>query len=542
MTKKPNFLSRLIDGAVGIFSPGAALRRQFYRERLLTQKRTAQYAAAKTSRLTGTWSPADSSVNDIIRASSPAVRARVRQLVRDFPIFSRAVQVLIDKAIGPGLVFQSRATTADGQSIDEDLASAIESAFNFWADQCDIAGQLHFYEFMELAKRQEFENGEFLIVKRRSRSQKRYLPFAIQLVESDWLTGTPNYKIPSNSIVDQGVEYNRQTGERVAYHFTDPDGWGKSVRVPANQIIHGFHTLRPGQLRGISSFAPGVLLAHDLSEYLDAEIDTAKLAAKYLAFVKRNDPASRTSLLEEGTGEDQGKKIDEMENAIIEYLATGEDITIAHNPKPGSNFPPTVKLMLRMFSATTNVPYELLSFDYEGLSYSSSRISRSDFNNFLRPIIDRHVRRFCNPIFYPFMESAIMREKIPVPAQGFFNNPARFLAAEWQPPGVDYVDPLRESKAHISEKDALLRSPQEIARARGRDYATIVKELKQAKKLIEDAGLEIISASTAVGNNPAAIEGQKAEQIKLAIRNAGINADIEAMLFELIDKLDQTLH
>lgn len=542
MNNKPNFLSRLIDGAVGIFSPGAALRRKFYREKLLDQKRAAQYAAAKTSRLTGTWSPTDSSVNDIIRASSPAVRARVRQLVRDFPIFSRAVQVLIDKSVGPGLIFQSRATTSDGNTIDENLASAIESAFNFWADQCDIAGKLHFYEFMELAKRQEYENGEFLIVKRRSRSQTRYLPLALQMIESDWLTGNPDYKIASTNIVDQGIEYVKSTGELVAYHFTDPDGWGKSIRIPANQVIHGFHTLRPGQLRGISSFAPGILLAHDLSEYLDAEIDTAKLAAKYLAFVTRNDPASRTSLLEEGTGEDEGKKIDEMENAIIEYLATGESVTIAHNPKPGTNFPPTVKLMLRMFSATTNVPYELISFDYEGLSYNSSRISRNDFLNFLRPVINRHIRRFCNPLFYPFMESAIMREKIPIPANGFFNNPARFLAAEWQAPGYDYVDPLRESKAMISEKDALLRSPQEIARARGRDYATIVKELKQAKQLIEEAGLEIISTSTAIGNNPAAIDRQKAEQIKLAIRSARINNDIETMLFELIDKLDQTLH
>lgn len=535
---KSNFLARLIDGAVGVISPGAALRRRYYRDLLSRQTRSAQYAAAKTSRLTGDWSPADASVNDLIRASSPAVRARVRQLVRDFPVFSRAVQVLIDEIIGPGLIMQSRVVTPSGDAIDEKLANEIESAFNFWADQADIAGNLHYYEFMELAKRQELESGEFIIVKRRSRSTKRYLPFALQLIEADWLTGNPTGKIPASNEVDQGVEYVKATGERVAYHFTDPDGWGQSVRVAAANVIHGFHTLRPGQVRGISSFAPGVLLARDLSEYLDAEIDTAKLAAKYLAFVKRNDPAGRTNMLTDGTDADAGNKIDEMENAIIEYLAQGEDIEIAHNPRPGTSFPPTIKLLLRLFSATTNVPYELLSFDYEGLSYSSSRVSRNDFSRFLKPEVARHIRRFCQPTFYPFMEQAILQRKISIPAQGFFANPARFLLTEWQAPGHEHVDPLRESKALISEIDALLRSPQEVARARGRDYATVVKEIKAAKKLIDDAGLEPQTDSTSTANNPAAVEGQKTLSVNLAGRNGGVIAELETVLQEILDRVD----
>lgn len=534
---KPNILARLIDGAVGTISPGAALRRRYYRELLLSQKkRSAQYAAAKTARTTGTWSPADASVNDLVRASSPAVRARVRQLVRDFPTFGRAVRVLIDEEIGPGLIFQSRVPTADGKGIDEAISSQIETAFNHWADNCDIAGKLHLFDFMRLAKRQELEAGEFLIIKRRSRSTRRYLPFCLQAVEADWLTGNPTAKIPNGNEVDQGIEFRKSTGERVAYHFTDPDSWGKSKRVAADDVIHGFETLRPGQLRGISAFAAGVLLAHDLSDYLDAEIDTAKLAAKYLAFVKR-DPATRATNLTDGTGADEGNKIDEMENAIIEYLAQGEDITIAHNPKPGTNFPPTVKLILRLFAATTNVPYELISFDYEGLSYSSSRVSRNDFTHFLRPEIARHIRQFCNPVFYPFLESAVMARKVNLP--GFFANPAKYLVAEWQPPGHEHVDPLRESKALISEKDALLRSPQEIAAARGRDYATIVKELAQAKKLIDDADLVPEIDSTSTANNPAAVEGQKNEALKFIIRAAGIAPDVEEMLFEIMDKIDQ---
>ena len=351
---KPNFVARLVDGAVGIVSPKAALGRRYYREVLAQKKRSAQYAAAKTSRLTGDWSPADASVNDIVRASSPAVRARVRQLIRDFPIFTRAVQVVLDYAIGKGIIYQARIGKTDGDKItlNETLNQQIEDAFNFWADKASICGKLHYYELMELAKRQELETGEFLIIKDRSKRPRRFIPYALQMVEADWLTGSPTAVIPKSHTVDQGIEYKTATGEIVAYHFTDPDAWGKSKKITAANVIHGFQTMRPGQLRGISTFAPGVLMAHDLSEYLDAEIDTAKMAAKYLAFVTRADPAGRgTALLAEGTGDDEGKKIDEIENAIVEYLEQGEDITIATNPRPGSNFPPTVKLMISLFSA-----------------------------------------------------------------------------------------------------------------------------------------------------------------------------------------------
>ncbi|MCP4716630.1 MAG: phage portal protein, partial [Deltaproteobacteria bacterium] len=321
-------LSNAVDAAVGIISPAAAFRRQAMRNFL--KKRQAAYAAAKSGRLTGSWAPADASVNDLIRASSPQVRARVRQLVRDFPIFVRAVTTLLDYTVGDGIKLQSRVVDAKGNLIPRDIKK-IEDAFRFWADEADISKKLHYYELMELAKRQELETGEYIFVKRSSGDTKRYLPYALQAIEPDWLTDNTSEKVDSANEIDQGVEYDRVTGEVRAYHFTDPDGWGKAARVGAENVIHGFKVLRPGQIRGISPFAAAVLIAHDMSEYMDATIDGAKLAAKYLAFITK-DPVSQSNLL---TTDDDGNTIDEMENAIIEYLSPGESVTIAQNTIPG---------------------------------------------------------------------------------------------------------------------------------------------------------------------------------------------------------------
>ncbi|MDR2487975.1 MAG: phage portal protein [Desulfovibrio sp.] len=51
----------------------------------------------------------------------------------------------------------------------------------------------------------------------------------------------------------QGVEYDIYTGESVGYHFQTSYAWQQvsSWREPAENVLHGFQMLRPGQLRGV---------------------------------------------------------------------------------------------------------------------------------------------------------------------------------------------------------------------------------------------------------------------------------------------------
>jgi len=543
-------LANIIDSAISVLSPQAAIKRHYHREVLSkiskNKKRTGTYAAAKTSRLTGSWSPSDLNVNDLIRASNPAVRARVRQLVRDFPVFKRAVTVVLDHTIGDGLRFQSHAANASGD-FDERSIKKIEDSFKRWADEADIARRLNFYELMRNAKRQELESGEFLLVKRFIKDKSRYLPLCYQAVETDWLTDTNTSAIGAGNDMEQGIEYSKETGQAMFYHFTDPDAWGKTIRVPAADVIHGFEFLRPGQMHGITPFVSGVLVARDLGEYMDAEVDAAKLAAKYLAFVEK-DPATRASLLTEGTDEDEGKMIDEMENAIIEYLNPGEKINIATNPRPGGNFPPTVKLMLCMLAAATGVPYELLSFDYSGINYSSTRVIRNDFTQQLKTEIGRHTRSFCNPIARSFLDVAVTFGGLDLPR--YNTQPERFQKFIWQPPGAEMIDWLKESKARISEMGVSLRSPQEIIMSRGRDFDEVLAETKQAHDKIKRLGLDFLipiiwqSKSLSVANNPAAVASQDNGkngngEKRINAEVSSIGPEILAALSDISDNLDQ---
>jgi len=155
----------------------------------------------------------------------------VRQLVRDFPYFARAVNIIVDYVVGAGIVYQARVQDGSGK-LDRKTNQRIEDVFARWADEADISGKLHFYELMRLAKRQDVESGEFLLVKTRSDDRRRYLPFCLQAYEADWLASNTLRDVASGNEVEQGIEYNAATGRVAAFHFTDPDTRSANIRVP----------------------------------------------------------------------------------------------------------------------------------------------------------------------------------------------------------------------------------------------------------------------------------------------------------------------
>lgn len=490
-------LARKLDDIIGVFSPSAQLRREEARRRV---RRERMYAAAKADRLSGGWRPVDKDVNDLIASSSPQVRAKVRQLVRDFPYFASAVDNIVNLVVGDGIKMQARVRS--GNELNQKVNQQLEEIWKRWCDEADISGRLHFDEMCALAKRQEMEAGEYIFIKARPR-RSTFLPYALQAIEPSRISDL-GARINKTSALHQGVEYDPRTGEVLAFHIEDEAG-GNSKRIKAENVLHGFRFLRPGQLRGISRFAPAVMSAYDLSEYMDAEVDATKTAAKYLAFIKTGDPAG----FQDGRVEkdENGQQIEEMENAIIEYLRPGEDVSIAKSDRPGSQFDPFVKLILRMIAVTVGLPYEILSGDYRGLNYTTLRGVRNDLVRQISPQQQQIIRHLCQPVYRDVVDTAFLSRAISLP--GYAKSPHPYYQSSWIPPGVPSPDPLKEGKAYIDQIKNLLRSPQEVTAERGRDFEEVLSELSEAKKMAEAKGLTLQDVSTATANNPAAVEGQK---------------------------------
>ena len=74
---------------------------------------------------------------------------------------------------------------------------------------------------------------------------------------------------------------------------------------------------------------------------------------------------------------------------------------------------------------------------------------------------------------------------------------------------MDAVDALRESKSQIESISYGLKSPQEVARQRGRDLEDIYDEILVAKELAAEKGLTFEQAKTTLKSNPAALQGEE---------------------------------
>ena len=257
----------------------------------------------------------------------------------------------------------------------------------------------------------------------------------------------------------------------------------------------------------------GVLIANDLNSYLDAEIDGAKMAAKWIAKVRRQDPAMIQGLPGfERTTDAAGKPatVETLENGIIEYMREGEDIEFITSNRPGTTFSPFVRLILTMLSVTTGAPYELISGDYQGLNFSTAQIVRNDFSQQLRPISARHVRQFGVSTIRTAIDMSVLTGKLTLP--GYWQNQRRYLESEWQPPGMEAINPLREAKSQVEAISFGLKSPQEVARERGRDLQDIYDEISEARELAAERGLEFKAAERPEKNNPAAVADEKGEE------------------------------
>jgi lambda family phage portal protein len=277
----------------------------------------------------------------------------------------------------------------------------------------------------------------------------------------------------------------------------------------------------------VTPLAPVILLAHQLRDYLEAEISTAQRAARWLAFITSQDPASTMaafgSLAVPTDEAEHGEKYTmEMGHAIIDFLRTGEQVTIANPNRPGDTFEPFVKFILRAFAAAAGVTYEMVSGDYRDAIYTGTRVSRNDMLKGIKLRRGRLIRQLCEPIRKEFMFWAVTSGRLDLP--GYIGNQAYWDRSVWMEPGMEQLDPLREGRAESDSVKNKLRSPHEVLQARGRDPEQVLDEWAEWKQMLEDRGLDESEGQSQLKTNPDAVAGQDDRTASQKLRRIDANA------------------
>ncbi len=362
--QKKTFVERF-DDVVGFFNPVAGARRKYFR--FLMGSMLGAYRGAEGGRLRGNWVPGGGSADQDLHPELSKLRERSRDLIRNDGIASGAIDTVITNIIGSGIRMQSRIdkdTLAISQEIADKLQKKVEKIWERWVPHADSGNRLTFYGIEELSERQRFINGESIIVPLRVTNSPKKRPYslALQVIESDRLDTPSDLKMNKN--VRAGIEMG-QYGDPVAYYvrknhpgdYLYSRGYSNSsenfIKYPAYNdlgdpnFFHLYHVKRSGQTRGEPFFSPVLNLFKDRVDYMEAEIVAARVAACFAVFIKKTD-AYQTSI-KRSTSEN-GKRVEELSPAMIEYLNENEEIQSFNPNRPGGTFGIFMERVLRDIS------------------------------------------------------------------------------------------------------------------------------------------------------------------------------------------------
>lgn len=446
------------------------------------------YEGARMDRRTQGWLSAGTSADAEVGAASAIIRDRARDLIRNNPHAAKGLAVRVANVIGSGIVAYPSDIPVAGKKPNRRKNERLKMRFDRWISNCDYNGKLDLYGIQTLAERTRSEAGEviirFIVDKMRD---ERDVPFRLQVLEPDYIDNGRDGRVNDNTIIRYGIEFT--DGKPVAYYLFDqhPGDTGfatrrQSTRVPADQVIHYFKPLRPGQSRGVTDFAPVLMRLRALDDYDDAEVMRKKIAACLVGFVTTPQGLPAGALGPTAL-DANGRRVESMHPGMIGYGRPGESITF-NDPKPSGDYESFTKVQLRAIAAGLGMPYELLTGDLSEVNYTSHRGGLVQF----RGMIEADQWQLAIPQLCMRICERFTREAAGV---DFAIDPD----TQWTftPPRFGLLDPAKEVPAMIQAIQGGIRTWPDTIRREGYDPAETLDEIEAWQKELEARGIRMTS-------------------------------------------------
>lgn len=461
------------------------------------------YAAARIDRLTANWKQSTQSADGTLRMSLPVLRGRSRDLAENNDYVAGYLELLSNKVIGStGIKLQSKSRGGDGK-LDKEANNAIEKAFAAWGQRgvCDVTGRLSWVELQRLALVSTARDGEVFIRIIRKRGINRF-NLALQVIEADMVDWRKNDTLAGGNTIRMGVELD-QFDKPVAYHvFERHPGHsafgqtaGKTIRIPADEMLHLYRQLRPGQTRGVPWTASVMTRLHHIGAYEEAAIINARTGASKMGFFTRTADAASMSC----EYDTNGNLVNEVEPGSLETLPAGYDFKPFDPAYPSNEFDSFIKRQIK--GASCGLPgasYADLSNDLESVSFSSIRSGTINARDSYRVLQALMIEQLCDPVFVVWLDMSLCFGQITIvngkrgpnttlsPANFDKYNAAMFVGRGW-----DWVDPYKDQLANTEGLSNRTTTRTAIAAQQGNDFEDILAELAREKELAEQYGVEL---------------------------------------------------
>jgi lambda family phage portal protein len=460
----------MLDRAIAWASPKRGLQRAAARHAMGALNKAGQRYLAKP----GDWDRNTGNPDDA-RPSRFVDRKRVLDLVANDPFAKKALNVLVNNAIGWGIT-----------GAPKKAPGTFAKLWAEWIKVCDWNGRLDFYGLQELAGRTMFREGEVFVVFRTISLAEAFgtVPLRLQLLDAGMLaTGVSSSG--GNDVVN-GVEYSAD-GRVAAYHFQlgrPGQVWATSsaVRIPASDVIHLFVQEHVGQRHGVSVFNSIVKRLGDIDESVEAEIIRKNIEACFAAFITQavDDEGNAVFGQLNGNAAESplGLQPETLTPGLLTRLAPGESVKFG-DPKASGGLNDIVRLALLSAAAGAGITYEHFG-DLSNVNYSSYKaghiefersIGRIQFNTIIPVMLERIAARF--------QTEAFLAGRMP----------NRTYEMNWATPPFGSVDKVKDITGDVMAMEAGLESRPNLVTSRGYDPEKLRAEIAEDHKANAALGL-----------------------------------------------------
>jgi len=490
---KPNILDKFIS----FISPTAGVKR--LKAKAALSYYTSYDGASTQKKSLKNWF---GSLKSADRDDLPALnllRARSRDLYRNDPLVTGAIETNIDSIVGAGLRVQAQ-IDYEYLGISEDEAieweKKAERFFNFWARSVNASAdrQKNFYELQAIALASALLSGDvFAILPAIKRDFWRF-ETTVSLIEADRVCNENNFT--DSDELAGGIRVN-EWGEPIEYHIlkSHPGGydfaqewvkipaWGKSGR---RNVIHLFKQVRPGQRRGVPYLAPVIKHLKLLGDYTEAELTAALINGLFTVFLKSESADSAF---------DDDNELKLAPGAII-GLAADESIEVADPKRPNSAFDAFVRGIIEQIGVGLNIPYEILMKHFTS-SYTAARASFLEAWRAFKTRRAWFVNGFCQPIYELVITEAVLKGYLEAP--GFLEDPfvrMAYLKTTWYGPTPGQINEKVETDAAAKRvQEGFSTREKEAAEMNGTDFFENVRKAKRENEALLNSGLKEIQTS-----------------------------------------------
>ena len=246
----------------------------------------------------------------------------------------------------------------------------------------------------------------------------------------------------------------------------------------AAHVLHVFHPIAPGQVRGLSWVAPAVVTANELNQWKDATLVGAKMAAMQAGFITdTSDTGGEDELFAEPT----------WEPGALTRLPWGTDVKFSA-PDQIKDAPALLRMTLQELAAALGVPEFLLSGDLTNANYSSLRAGLIPFRARIDQVQHNTlVPQVLRPVWRRWLALEILAGRIDAPAD---------TPCDWIMPRPQQVDPAKDLEATEKALALGLTSRTNAINELGWNADDIDEEIKADRAREAELGLTFATPTT----------------------------------------------